>query len=150
MQIDESDEQYRNVDSPINDSLASNSNVTIERELHPEKQDLQSLSTDEGMQIDERDEQDKKADPSIDESREPASNVTVKRDLQPDKHWSPSFVTEEGMQIFSEISVLPCLVTQHPRSITSRRIPPRETKARGKTHPDDLEQAQNAFIPSDL
>jgi hypothetical protein len=34
MQIDESDEQKENAHSPIDDSLESDSNVTIEREPH--------------------------------------------------------------------------------------------------------------------
>jgi hypothetical protein len=34
MQIDESDEQFENAPSPIDESLESNPNVTVERELH--------------------------------------------------------------------------------------------------------------------
>jgi hypothetical protein len=50
MQIDESDEQYANADSPIDESRESDSNVIVERELHPRKH-WPSFSTDEGMQI---------------------------------------------------------------------------------------------------
>jgi hypothetical protein len=32
--------------------------VTVERDLHSKKQDLPSVSTEEGMQIDESDEQE--------------------------------------------------------------------------------------------
>jgi hypothetical protein len=58
MQIDESDEQHQNPDSPIAEKLESNSNVTFERDLHSPKQRRPSVSTDEGMQIDESDEQE--------------------------------------------------------------------------------------------
>jgi hypothetical protein len=42
--------------------------VTVERDSHPEKQDLPSISTDEGMKIDESDEQFRNAVSAIDES----------------------------------------------------------------------------------
>jgi hypothetical protein len=61
--------------------LEPDSNVTVERDWHKEKQYLPRRSTDEGMQIDESDEQFKNADSSIDESLEPDSNVTAERDL---------------------------------------------------------------------
>jgi hypothetical protein len=35
MKIDESDEQSQNADSAIEESLETDSNVTIERDLHP-------------------------------------------------------------------------------------------------------------------
>jgi hypothetical protein len=85
MQIDESDEQAQNADSAIDERLESDSNVTVERNLHPWKQHLPSVSTDEGMQIDESDEQLQNADSSMDESLEPDSNVTVERDSHPEK-----------------------------------------------------------------
>jgi hypothetical protein len=37
MQIDESDGQFQNADSSMDESLEPNSNVTVERDLHPEK-----------------------------------------------------------------------------------------------------------------
>jgi hypothetical protein len=58
MKIDESDEQYENADSAIDESWEPDSNVTIERELHPEKQYS-----------------------GRDESWEPDSNVTIERDV---------------------------------------------------------------------
>jgi hypothetical protein len=54
--------------------------VTVERDSHREKQNLPSVSTDEGMQIDESDEQEENADSPIDESLESDSNLTVERD----------------------------------------------------------------------
>jgi hypothetical protein len=57
MQIDESDEQDKKADSSIDESFEPDSNVTVERDSHPEKQLLPSFSTEEGMQIDESDEQ---------------------------------------------------------------------------------------------
>jgi hypothetical protein len=51
MQIDESDEQDPNADSSMDESLESDSNVTVERDLQKWKQCLPSLSTEEEMQI---------------------------------------------------------------------------------------------------
>jgi hypothetical protein len=42
--------------------------VTVERESHPQKDPLPSVSTDEGMQIDESDEQKQNASSPIDKS----------------------------------------------------------------------------------
>jgi hypothetical protein len=42
--------------------------VTIERDSHPEKHDLPSISIEEGMKIDESDEQPTNAYSAIDES----------------------------------------------------------------------------------
>jgi hypothetical protein len=150
MQIDKSDEQHENAYPPIDKRLESDSNVTVERDVHRQKDRLPSVSREEGMQIAESDEHLKNADSSIDESFEPDSNAIVKRDVALSKQWSPSMSTDEGMQILTETAMLPFSVTQHLRSTTSRRTPPTETQFRGKTHPVDLEQAQNAFLPSDL
>jgi hypothetical protein len=76
MQIDESDEQYENEDSSIDESLEPDSNVTVERDSHREKHCLPSFSTDEGMQIDESDEQYENADSSIEQRRESDSKIT--------------------------------------------------------------------------
>jgi HPt (histidine-containing phosphotransfer) domain-containing protein len=73
--------------------------VTVERDLHPEKQSLPSISAEEGMKIDESDEQSRNAQSAIDEGREPDSNVTVERDLHSEKQYLPSISTEEGMKI---------------------------------------------------
>jgi hypothetical protein len=80
MQIDESDEHKENADSPIDESLEPDLNVTVERDLHSKKHIVPSFSTEEGMQIDESDGQDENADFSIDKSLEPDSNVTVERE----------------------------------------------------------------------
>jgi hypothetical protein len=56
MQIDESDEQRPNADRSIDESLESDSNVTVERDSHSRKDELPSVSTEEGIQIDESDE----------------------------------------------------------------------------------------------
>jgi hypothetical protein len=68
MQNDESDEHQRNADSAIDKSFESDSNVTVERDLHSEKHSLPRLWTEEGMKIDESDEQDQNAYSAIDES----------------------------------------------------------------------------------
>jgi hypothetical protein len=52
MQIDCSDEQFLNADSPIDESLDTASKITLERVSHALKQPLQRESTDDGMQID--------------------------------------------------------------------------------------------------
>jgi hypothetical protein len=80
MQIDESDEQEKNDNSAIDESLEPDSNVTVERELHPEKHPVPRLSTQEGMQINESDKQKENDISAIEESLEPDSNVTVERD----------------------------------------------------------------------
>jgi hypothetical protein len=57
MQIDESDEHHEKADLPIHETLQPDSNVTVDRELHPRKHLGPRFLTDEGMQIDESDEQ---------------------------------------------------------------------------------------------
>jgi hypothetical protein len=61
MQIDESDEQPSNARDSIRESLEPASNVTLESALHPSKQALPSISTDDGMQIDTSDQQSENA-----------------------------------------------------------------------------------------
>jgi hypothetical protein len=112
MQIDESHGQPQNADSSIDESLERDSNVTVERDLHPLKHVLPSFSTEEGMQIDESDEHFQNASFSIDESLERDSNVTAERDPHPEKHSLRSFSTEEGMQIFSWMSPFPFSATR--------------------------------------
>jgi hypothetical protein len=51
MQIDESDEHFQNANSSIDKSLEPDSNVTVERDLHPEKQFRRTVTVEEGMQI---------------------------------------------------------------------------------------------------
>jgi hypothetical protein len=55
MQIDESDEQFENAELSMDESRETESNVTVDRKAHPEKQLSQICVTDEGIQIDERD-----------------------------------------------------------------------------------------------
>jgi hypothetical protein len=50
---------------------------------HPEKQESQIISTDEGIQMDESDEQYWNADFPIRESLESDSNVTIERVRRP-------------------------------------------------------------------
>jgi hypothetical protein len=57
----ESDEDLENAESSMHESLESDSNVIVERELHPAKQAWQIFSTEEGIQIDESDEQSQNA-----------------------------------------------------------------------------------------
>jgi hypothetical protein len=78
MQIDGIDEQHANACRSMRESLAPDSNVTLESDTHLWKQPWQSTSSDDGMQIDESDEQAKNADLSIRKSLEPDSNVTLK------------------------------------------------------------------------
>jgi hypothetical protein len=56
-EIDESDEQEENADLSICESLEPDSNMIVERDLHPSKQFAQILSTEQGIQIVESDEQ---------------------------------------------------------------------------------------------
>jgi hypothetical protein len=55
MQIDESDEELQNADLSIRDSCEPGSNVTVESDLHPEKQYSRSVRTEGGIQIDDSD-----------------------------------------------------------------------------------------------
>jgi hypothetical protein len=68
MQIDESDEHERKASGLISESLEPDSNVTVERDLHPQKHHWPSFSTEEGMQIDESDRHEANTDSAIDES----------------------------------------------------------------------------------
>jgi hypothetical protein len=79
MQIDESDEQFRNRSFSMRKSSQPVSNVTFQSAGHQEKQLEQRILTDEGMQIDGSDEQFMNAPGSIRESVEPGSNVTRER-----------------------------------------------------------------------
>jgi hypothetical protein len=49
IKIDESDEQSQNALRSIHESLESDSNVIVERDLDPEKQSLPIFSTEEGI-----------------------------------------------------------------------------------------------------
>jgi hypothetical protein len=61
IQIDLSDGHFKNAQRSIHESLESDSNVILERELQPLKQRWQIFSTDEGIQIVESDKQLKNA-----------------------------------------------------------------------------------------
>jgi hypothetical protein len=52
IQIDSSDEQYENADSPSSEIWQPRSNVNVERCLQQVKQDFEMTSMDEGIQID--------------------------------------------------------------------------------------------------
>jgi hypothetical protein len=52
MQIDFSDEQRSNADSPIIESRLPRSNAMAERDTQKEKQYLEMVSTDKGIEID--------------------------------------------------------------------------------------------------
>jgi hypothetical protein len=99
IQIDESEEQDENASLSTRESLEPDSNDTVERASHSEKQWLQSLSTEGGMAIDESDEHVENTECSRQESREPDSKLTTERERQSAKHNWPSVSTEEGMQI---------------------------------------------------
>jgi hypothetical protein len=73
--------------------------VTVDRDLHPEKQQLETFATEDRIQIDEREEQPQNAPRSIRDSFEPDSKVTVERDLHRLNHSAQSVATDEGMQI---------------------------------------------------
>jgi hypothetical protein len=77
MQNDESDEQFRNAESSIRESLESDLSVTVESSEQESKQFEQRISTEEGMQIDESDEQLRNARSSIRQSVGSDSNATV-------------------------------------------------------------------------
>jgi hypothetical protein len=97
--IDESDKQSKNTKLSIHDSLESDSNVMVERDLHPRKQFSQICSTEEGIQIVESDEHKANAELSMNESLESDSNVIVARDVHASKQFCQSSSTEEGIQI---------------------------------------------------
>jgi hypothetical protein len=80
MQIDESEKHFENASGSISDSLASDANVTVERDSHSEKQQAESRSTKGGMQIDRSRKHLSKTECSISESLESHSNVTVDRE----------------------------------------------------------------------
>jgi hypothetical protein len=61
MEIDFRDEQNENAESLIPASCESDSNITVESELHAWKQDLQRISTDGGIETDTSDEQHENA-----------------------------------------------------------------------------------------
>jgi hypothetical protein len=68
MQIEESDEHCKKAEGSIHESREPGSNVTLERDLQPKKQLLQSFSTEAGMEIEESDAHVEKPKASIDES----------------------------------------------------------------------------------
>jgi hypothetical protein len=80
-------------------SCESESNSTFEREWHPAKHSVQSVSTEEGMTIDESDEQSRNARSPMNGSREPEPNVTPERDRHRKKQSSQSSLTAEGIKI---------------------------------------------------
>jgi hypothetical protein len=67
MQTDERDEQDRNANGPMSESLEPVSILSVERDEHPSKQDSPSPATDDEIQIDESDVQFWNPDASINE-----------------------------------------------------------------------------------
>jgi hypothetical protein len=67
--------------------------------LHPEKEDPEIISTDEGIQIESSDEQFENADSPRIERREPASKLKSESCSQFEKQAFPSVSTDEGIQI---------------------------------------------------
>jgi hypothetical protein len=97
MEIDESEHRQK-AESAIHEILQPDSNVTVARDWHRQKQPPPSFSREEGIQIDRSEGHVKKAWSSIDESLESDSNVTVERTAQPANECWPSLVIDEGMQ----------------------------------------------------
>jgi hypothetical protein len=62
MQIESSDSQCENAEAPIAATLDSDSNATVERDVHRQKLCWPSISTDDGSAIDYRDEHIEKAE----------------------------------------------------------------------------------------
>jgi hypothetical protein len=83
----------------MNENVDPDSNVTVERDLHPWKQTLPRFSTEEGMKSDDSDEPYRNAYSPTDESLELDLNVTIERDLPLQKQSRRCWSTEEGMQI---------------------------------------------------
>jgi hypothetical protein len=79
MQIDSSDEQPANADSPRLDRVQPVSNVRDESWEQQQKQDFEIVSIDEGIQIDSSDLQSSKADSPSFEIFESSSNVKLER-----------------------------------------------------------------------
>jgi hypothetical protein len=98
-QIDRSDEQYQNADSPRTKSLDPVSNVKSERRPQLLKHDLEIVSIDEGIQIDRSERQLENADCGRTERFEPGSNETVTSWRQCRKQSVPIVSTDEGMQM---------------------------------------------------
>jgi hypothetical protein len=100
-QINFSDQQRQNADSPITESLLPFSNVTLERLLQFAKHPFEIASIDEGIQIEFSNEQRRNADLPRIKTRLPLSKVTVERLEHWIKHESPIISIEEGIQIDS-------------------------------------------------
>jgi hypothetical protein len=146
MQIDETDEQDRNADSSMDESLEPDSNVTLERELHLSKQCLPSLSTDEGMQIDESDEQQQNTPSSTTRSRESVSKITVEIVSHSEKHPTSNRSISFGI-VTSRLLPKYNFIRTHSKSRTNA---PQTLKCR---FPSEIEisrrlRLSNAFAPS--
>jgi hypothetical protein len=82
IQIDWSDEQFSNADSPSFETLEPRSNVKRERFVQFRKQFSEMVSIDEGIQIDSSDEQLQNADSPRFETLQQLSNVKIERFVQ--------------------------------------------------------------------
>jgi hypothetical protein len=80
MQTDDSDEQPENTDISIREIGESDTNATVNSELHSEKHASPRLSTDERIEIDASDAQEPNAEFSRRAIFEPDSNVTFERE----------------------------------------------------------------------
>jgi hypothetical protein len=81
MQTDVSDEHHEKTSAPNCKSFDPNSNVTVERALHPLKQAAPTTSTEDGIQIESSDRHLENAYWPIRVSRDAESNVTVESPL---------------------------------------------------------------------
>jgi hypothetical protein len=80
MTIDESDEQFENVEVLRHESLEPDSKMILDRDLHPEKHSSSIFSTEEGIEMKESDEQFSNAKTPINKSLEPDSKVISDKD----------------------------------------------------------------------
>jgi hypothetical protein len=98
MQIDPSDEQEENADSPRIETRLPVSNVRLESLQQSAKHNLEMVSTEDGMQIDSTHGQLQNADSPRIETRLPLSNVTRDRNDNPAKYESEIISIDDGMQ----------------------------------------------------
>jgi hypothetical protein len=117
IQIDESDEQPANDDSPMHQSREGLSKITVERDRHSEKQLWQRLSTANGMQSDRSAEHLENTKSLIDETSDPVSKTTLLIVWQPVKQPIPNSLMRFGMRS-STTSPKIALIETHSGSTT--------------------------------
>jgi hypothetical protein len=79
--------------------LEGDSNVTVERDAHRQKQYSSIAMTDDGREIDDSDEQSWNAQALIHRSLEGRPKVIVERDRHSEKQCWPIAMTEDGIQM---------------------------------------------------